>query len=243
MRLCVKCKTQGVFGTDRLTGFGYCKSHQYLRTDTDKRTPLQKAIEKAKLQTHVVTKELRFQSPKKIHKGTFDESVLNSEIKFIPPTPECYEGKETGRYIMDEVGVTGACGIDESLVNLSADLDMVMSLYIRHKYADKNGMVKCFCCPKVLAIKEIHNGHYCKRGHKATRFMEENMRPQCPECNQDHNYDETAYTNALEAEHEGITVRLKERAQLVYKATRSELKELLIEYRHKFELVKKTIKP
>ena len=105
MRLCSKCGTQGVFGTDRNTGLGYCKSHQYLRTDTDKRTPLQKALEKAKTETKV-TKELRFQSPKKIHKGTFDVGVLNSDIVPVTPTPESFDGKQVGRYILDEIGVT-----------------------------------------------------------------------------------------------------------------------------------------
>ncbi len=36
-----------VFGTDKKTGKGYCKRHQYLRTDTDKRSMAVKAQEKA----------------------------------------------------------------------------------------------------------------------------------------------------------------------------------------------------
>lgn len=78
MRLCTKCKVQPVFSTDKLTGLGYCKSHTYLRTDRDTRTPLQKALQKAKLETHVVMKELRFQPPIKKRPGTFDETVLSN---------------------------------------------------------------------------------------------------------------------------------------------------------------------
>lgn len=46
MRFCEHCHTKPVFGTDKLTRIGYCKSHQYLRTDISKETILQKAIKK-----------------------------------------------------------------------------------------------------------------------------------------------------------------------------------------------------
>lgn len=78
MRLCVKCGVQPVFGTCKVTGNGYCKSHQYLRQDKSKETPLQKAINKAKNNPQSVTKELRF--PIKNRPGTFDESVVGKEI-------------------------------------------------------------------------------------------------------------------------------------------------------------------
>lgn len=39
----------GVFGTDRKSGIGYCLYHQYLRTDLDRRSIQQKAMEKTKL--------------------------------------------------------------------------------------------------------------------------------------------------------------------------------------------------
>jgi hypothetical protein len=63
MRLCTNCKRYPVFGSDKITGLGYCKSCQHKRTDRDKRTPLQKALDKAKTETNTVTKEPRF--PKK----------------------------------------------------------------------------------------------------------------------------------------------------------------------------------
>ena len=44
MRFCF-CN-QPVFGTDKITKIGYCKAHQSLRTDTDKRTMMQKAMDK-----------------------------------------------------------------------------------------------------------------------------------------------------------------------------------------------------
>lgn len=46
MRFCELGDNKPVWGTDRKTGIGYCKSHQYLRTDISKETILQKAVKK-----------------------------------------------------------------------------------------------------------------------------------------------------------------------------------------------------
>lgn len=48
MRLCENCRNQPVFGTDKLTKKGYCKSCQYKRTDLDRRSITVKGLEKAK---------------------------------------------------------------------------------------------------------------------------------------------------------------------------------------------------
>lgn len=248
------------FRTDKNTRKHYCSNHwrQY-STDIDKRSITAKALAKGK-PTRKPTKAGWFDvqnafsdqispenktTPQTPTEQDIIETIpvsdLNSRIDWVSPSPESFDGEKTGRYIMDEVGATGCCGIDESLVNLSTDLDMVLSLYIRHKYADKNGMVKCFTCPVILPIKEIQNGHYVKRSNRATRFLELNCRPQCPTCNQDHNYDEMPYTNALEREQKGLAEQLKELGKETYKATRSELKTLLIEYRSKLAVLKTKI--
>lgn len=231
---------QPVFGTCKQSRKGYCKSHQTDRLDFNRKSITQRAIERHNANpSKQISKEPRFQSPKKIHKGTFNVGVLNSEIVPVTPTPESFDGKGFERYTMDEMGVTGSCGIDESLVNLSNDLDFVLSQYIRYKNADKDGNCTCFTCGVVLPIKKMQNGHYKKRTHKATRFLEQNCRCQCEKCNNLHNTDETPYKNALEAEYAGITDWLDEQAAMVYKATRDELKQALIEYRGKLEMLKR----
>ena len=48
MRFCEVCQKNPVWGTDKLTKIGYCKNHQYLRTDVSKETILQKALKKQK---------------------------------------------------------------------------------------------------------------------------------------------------------------------------------------------------
>ena len=55
MRLC-HCGN-AVFGTDKNTKKGYCKSHQHQRTDLDKRSILEKGLDKARKKTVLVEDE------------------------------------------------------------------------------------------------------------------------------------------------------------------------------------------
>lgn len=66
---------------------------------------------------------------------------------------------------------------------LKKELDRVFSIYIRQKYADDNGMVACYTCGKVMHWKKIQNGHFLSRQYLATRWDENNCRPQCVGCN------------------------------------------------------------
>jgi len=62
-------------------------------------------------------------------------------------------------------------------------LDPIFSEYIRLKYSDDNGYVKCITCGKISFWRDVDNGHYIGRKHYATRFDERNCRPQCKWCN------------------------------------------------------------
>ena len=62
-------------------------------------------------------------------------------------------------------------------------LDVIFSQYIRNKYANKRGMVKCFTCDREYEVKNIQNGHFQSRRSYATRWEEDNCRPQCLKCN------------------------------------------------------------
>ena len=70
----------------------------------------------------------------------------------------------------------------KTLSKLKKELDSVFSLFIRHKYA-KDGIVHCYTCSVSKPIKQIQNGHWIPRNNLATRFSEENCRPQCVGCN------------------------------------------------------------
>ena len=69
--------------------------------------------------------------------------------------------------------------------NLIKKLDTVFSEYIRRKYADKNGIVKCYTCDKKAFWKGegMQNGHFISRKSRILRWREDNCRPQCYTCN------------------------------------------------------------
>lgn len=69
------------------------------------------------------------------------------------------------------------------LTTLIEKADRITSNYIRQKHADIHGNIKCISCDTVLPWKESHCAHYIGRASKATRWMEENLRPACPSCN------------------------------------------------------------
>lgn len=127
----------------------------------------------------------------------------------------------------------------ESIQNLIQDLDVVFSQYIRYKYADVDGIVECFTCSKKMRISESTNGHYISRSHYGLRFLEHNCKVQCSVCNSKHETDIIPFKTKLESERKRITEWLEEQARQVYKPTRDELKQLLIEYRYKLNDLKK----
>lgn len=69
------------------------------------------------------------------------------------------------------------------LASLIRKADTVTSQYIRQKYADHDGIVKCVTCDSKLHWKESHCAHFMERANKATRWLEENLHPACPSCN------------------------------------------------------------
>lgn len=59
-----------------------------------------------------------------------------------------------------------------------------LSMWVRRKAADENGFVRCVTCGVQKHWKDLHAGHFVpkKRG-LAVYFLEENVHPQCPQCN------------------------------------------------------------
>lgn len=84
-----------------------------------------------------------------------------------------------------------------SLPTLQAKADKAMSQYIRQKYADPHGFVKCVSCGKVDHWKNMDCGHFIPKARGASiRYLEENVHPECPACNrfnEGHLIDYTRY--------------------------------------------------
>ncbi len=61
--------------------------------------------------------------------------------------------------------------------------DAAYSYWIRQSHADEDGFVKCFTCDIIRHWKRLDCGHWQKRQHMATRYHEENTKPQDKGCN------------------------------------------------------------
>lgn len=131
---------------------------------------------------------------------------------------------------------------EENLQDLIADADAIFSKYIRLKYADEKGVVKCFTCNNKKHWTLIQNGHYIKRGHLYLRWDERNCRPQDEECNEYKSGNMIEFTKRLEEEHNGITEILTEEMRIVYKPTRDELRRLISSYTIKVNELKNKLK-
>jgi ribosomal protein L37E len=129
----------------------------------------------------------------------------------------------------------------ESFQNLVQDLDAIFSQYIRNKHADKNGIVECYTCGNKHTIVEIQCGHFMGRTNLGTRWMEQNCRPQCMECNYFKTGNIEEFENKLNEENGSLVEYLRETARQPVRPTREELKHLIIEYRSKLVLVKKKL--
>jgi hypothetical protein len=57
------------------------------------------------------------------------------------------------------------------------------SKYIRLKYSDKNGFVKCYTCSTIKFYKEMQAGHGFGGRGNSILFDERIVRPQCAPCN------------------------------------------------------------
>ena len=62
-------------------------------------------------------------------------------------------------------------------------LDQIVSETIRREAADDNGYVSCATCGIRKHWRNMQCGHFKRRGNLSTRYLEENLNPQCEECN------------------------------------------------------------
>lgn len=134
--------------------------------------------------------------------------------------------------------------IDEISRNqIIADLDTVVSLYVRIRAANELGICQCYTCGVKRHYTKMQNGHFQKRGNMALRFdTKYNCNVQCKTCNEtlDGNYE--VYKANLEKEYPGITEQLEEQAREVYKIGIDELSQMLIDYRAKLRIVESKLK-
>jgi hypothetical protein len=79
------------------------------------------------------------------------------------------------------------CGKKEVSTLKQADSNYSKSIRLTYVVAvedPEHAYARCYTCGNLVNIKDLHNGHYIKRGNKSVRFNRKfNSRPQCPGCN------------------------------------------------------------
>lgn len=111
------------------------------------------------------------------------------------------------------------------------NLDAIFSKYIRLKYADESGEVKCVTCGRSNHWKKMQNGHFMSRGKYATRWDEDNCRPQCYGCNVMQQGQQYRFSLYLNQEREGLAEEVRIRSEQLRKFSNAELLEMIEHYR------------
>ena len=101
MRFC-ECG-QPVFSTDKKTRIGYCKSHQWKRTDTDKRSIIQKAISKESSKKEMYKVRGLINEPEnKEMKIANDDLLIFFEGRMRSCFPKCDNCGEVRLHLLEE---------------------------------------------------------------------------------------------------------------------------------------------
>lgn len=122
---------------------------------------------------------------------------------------------------------------EDDLQGLYDDLDNTFSKYIRIRDADAKGVITCYGCGTQKRWQDAHCSHFMPRANLATRWMPENAAASCVGCNTLGRGRLDKFEQYLESRHKGIVDYLREQGCSVYKPSRIELKELLVELRVK----------
>lgn len=106
-------------------------------------------------------------------------------------------------------------------------LDVVFSQYIRLSNADYRGICTCVTCGREYHWKKIQAGHFISRAKYSTRWVLDNVKPQCYGCNcmqQGRQYEFSLYLGNNLAE------ELLEESRKIRKFTSVELEEMILHY-------------
>ena len=125
----------------------------------------------------------------------------------------------------------------KSISKLKKELDKWFSLFIRLRWATKEGLCQCVTCGKVSHYKKMQNGHFQSRRHHATRWNEKNCAVQCISCNCFQQGQQYKFSLHLDGKYgEGTAKELEYLAKQIIKISRSDYEENISNYK---DLVKK----
>lgn len=131
--------------------------------------------------------------------------------------------------------------ISEGLSDIVERLDDIYSKWLRLSHIGEDGKCECYTCHKRFYWTAIQTGHFKRRGNMLLRWDERNTKPQCEECNcyRDEREMLRVYAERLEKENAGIVSILNEEASIVFKPSRTDLNQMVLDYTLKFKSLKR----
>ncbi len=128
----------------------------------------------------------------------------------------------------------------KSISKLKKELDKWFSLFIRLRFATKEGLCQCVTCGKVGHYKKMQCGHFQSRRHHATRWNEKNCAVQCIGCNCFQQGQQYRFSIYLDGRYgEGTAKDLEYLAKQITKITRSDYEENISYYKDVVKKLKK----
>lgn len=131
---------------------------------------------------------------------------------------------------------------EEDLSDIIKDLDAVYSRWLRMKYANDKGVVRCYTCSTEKHFSLMQTGHFVPRAHLFFRWDDRFTRVQCPYCNENLSGNLSVFAANLEKEMPGCMDIIQEERQIIFKPTKSELKQLIADYASKSKALKSKLK-
>lgn len=125
-----------------------------------------------------------------------------------------------------------------TISQLKKKLWKIVSEYIRRKWSDENGMCECVSCapPKTKKhYKQMQAGHFVPRARgNACYFVEENIHPQCFQCNINLGGNPAGYAKFIKDYYGPEKIdELQEMSMQTVKFKVKDLEEMIIEWKDK----------
>jgi len=128
----------------------------------------------------------------------------------------------------------------KTISKLKKELDKWFSLYIRLRWATKEGLCQCVTCGKVGHYKKMQCGHFQSRRHHATRWNEQNCAVQCVGCNCFKQGEQFKFSIYLDGKYgEGTAKELEFLSRQITKVSRSDYEENISYYKDLVKKIKK----
>lgn len=129
----------------------------------------------------------------------------------------------------------------EGLGDIVKRLDDIYSKWLRLSYADAEGKCECYTCGTRYFWTALQCGHFIRRGNYLLRWDIRNTRPQCEHCNVYREEREmlSVFAANLEREYPGRVEQLHEERNIVFKLSRTDLNQMIVDYTIKFKKLKR----